>query len=261
MATTATTRIKQETACTPTLFLAFELGVKTWQRGFTTGAAQRPRERPGPAGACHTVLEERRRAKSRCGLPEAARGVRGDEAGRVGLGLQRFCISQGVEHAVVDAARRAGHRRSRRAQTERLAVPKLRTMRRRQTAGAQQVGRVGRVPSGVEEDRRQLPRARLPTKRDRTRGSHRITGLRAGSGMRLAWHGEVEPQRAEVRPWAGTPLPTAGRARLQREWPKGPGLTAPRGERRGVPGQSGRGSRAARGPRGAGLGARGPGSW
>ena len=50
MATTAATRVNQETAFTPTLFLAFELGVHTWKLGFTTGAAQRPRERQGPAG-------------------------------------------------------------------------------------------------------------------------------------------------------------------------------------------------------------------
>jgi hypothetical protein len=43
MATTATTRIDQETAFTPTLFLAFELGANTWSLGFTIGAAQLPR--------------------------------------------------------------------------------------------------------------------------------------------------------------------------------------------------------------------------
>jgi hypothetical protein len=67
MATAATTCLEQETACTPTLFLAFELGVNKWKRGFTTGAAQRPRERQVPAGDCQTVLEERRRAKNRLG--------------------------------------------------------------------------------------------------------------------------------------------------------------------------------------------------
>src|SRR5262244_1125242 len=72
MATTATICIDQETAFTPTLFLAFELGVNKWKLGFTTGAAQRPRERQVPAGDCHTVLEEIRRAKSRFGLPEEA---------------------------------------------------------------------------------------------------------------------------------------------------------------------------------------------
>jgi transposase len=104
MATPVTTHVNQETAGTPTLFLAFELGVNKWKLGFTTGAAQRPRERQIPAGDCHAVWEESRRAKSRCGLPEAARGVSGYEAGRDGFGLQRFFVSQGVENVVVDSA-------------------------------------------------------------------------------------------------------------------------------------------------------------
>jgi hypothetical protein len=52
MATTATTRVDQETACPPTWFVAFELGVNQWKLGFTTGAAQRPRERQVSAGDC-----------------------------------------------------------------------------------------------------------------------------------------------------------------------------------------------------------------
>jgi hypothetical protein len=83
MATPATTRINQETAFTPTLFLEFELGVNRWKLGFTTGAAQRPRERQVPAGDCHTVWEEIRRAKSRFGLLEEARVVSCYEAGRM----------------------------------------------------------------------------------------------------------------------------------------------------------------------------------
>jgi hypothetical protein len=90
MAPPATTRGTQETACTPTLVVAFALGVHTWQLGGTTGAAPRPRARHGAAGAGHTVLEERRRATRRCGFPAEARGVRDDEAGRDGVGLPRF---------------------------------------------------------------------------------------------------------------------------------------------------------------------------
>ena len=69
MATPAATCMAQATTHQPTLFLAFELGVKTWQRGVTPGAAQRPRERQGPAGAVDTVLAESSRAKPRVGVP------------------------------------------------------------------------------------------------------------------------------------------------------------------------------------------------
>jgi hypothetical protein len=54
---TATPCIDQQTACTPTLFLAFELGENPWKLGCTTGAAQRPRARQVAAGACATVQQ------------------------------------------------------------------------------------------------------------------------------------------------------------------------------------------------------------
>jgi transposase len=229
MATTATTRVHQETACTPTLFLACALGVHTWKLGFTTGAAPRPRERHVPAGEGHTVLEERRRAKSRLGLPEEARVVRGDDAGRDGFGLHRFFVSQGGEHAVVDAASLEVQRRYRRAPTDRREVPKRRTLRLRQAAGAKPGWRVVRGPSVVEEDRRQRHRALRTTQRARPRGSKRSQGLLARSGMRRAWHGEVATQRDAVRQGDGTPRPVAVRARLKREGQQVPGLTEPSG--------------------------------
>jgi hypothetical protein len=59
-----------------TLFVAFALAVNTWQLGFTTGVAQRPRERSMPAGDGDRLLEERTRAQRRLGLPDEARVVR-----------------------------------------------------------------------------------------------------------------------------------------------------------------------------------------
>jgi transposase len=226
MATTATTRVDQGTAVIPPLFLAFELGVNKWQLGFTTGAAQRPRERQVPAGDSQLVLEEIRRAKRRCGFPEEARGVSGYEAGRDGLWLHRFFVSQGVANSVVDSASMEVNRRHRRAKTDRLEVHKLLTMLLRHTAGEKQVWSVVRVPSVVEEDRRQLPRELLTTKRDRTRVSNRIKGLLAGCGIRMRLPGDVGAQLEQVRQWDGSSLPAALLARLQREWQKVPGLTA-----------------------------------
>jgi transposase len=225
MATTATTHVDQETAFTPTLFLAFELGVNKWKLGFTTGAAQRPRERQVPAGDCQRVLEERRRAKSRFGLPEAARVVSCYEAGRDGFWLHRFLVSQGVENAVVDSASIEVNRRYRRAKTDRLEVHKLLTMLLRHAAGEKKVWSVVRVPSVAEEDRRQLHRELLTTKRDRTRVINRIKGRLASYGIRMGLQGEVETQRDEVRQGDGSPLPTALRARLKREWQQVQGLT------------------------------------
>jgi hypothetical protein len=67
MTTPARPRMDQATTPQPTLFLAFELGVHPWKLGFTTGVAQRPRERTMPAGDVHGLGEESARAKRRCG--------------------------------------------------------------------------------------------------------------------------------------------------------------------------------------------------
>jgi hypothetical protein len=156
MAITATPRVHPATAFTPPLLLAFALGVNPWKLGGTTGAAQRPRERHVPAGDGHTVWEERRRAKRRLGWLAEARGVRSAAAGREGVWRHRFCVSQGVEHSVVDAASIAVTRRDRRAHTDRLEVPKLLPLLLRHAVGDKQVWSGVRVPSVGEEDRRQL---------------------------------------------------------------------------------------------------------
>jgi transposase len=81
------------------------------------------------------------------------------------------------------------------------------------------------VPSGADEDRRQLHRALVTTKRDRTRVINRIKGRRAGDGLCRALQGDVAPELEEVRRWDGPPLPAALRARLKRAWQKVPPLT------------------------------------
>jgi transposase len=225
MPTTATTRSDQETVFTPTRFLAFELGVNKWKLGCTTGAAQRPRERQVPAGDCPMVLEEIRQAQRRVALPAGVRVVSCYEAGREGFWLHRFLVSHGVENAVVDSASIEVNRRYRRAKTDRLDVHKLLTMLLRHAAGEKQVWSIVRVPSVVDEDRRQLPRELLTTQRDRPRVVNRIKGLLAGYGIRMALQGEVATQREQVRQWDGLPLPAALCARLKREWQKVQGLT------------------------------------
>jgi transposase len=218
MATAAATHSTQATTHRPTLFLAFELGVNTWKLGFTTGAAQRPRERRMPAGAVEVLLEEIVRAKQRFGLPAEAPVMSCYEAGRDGFWLHRFLGTQGVENHVVDSASIEVNRRHRRAKTDRLDVHKLLTMLLRHVAGEPKVWSVVRVPSEVDEDRRQLHRELLTAKRDRTRVINRMKGLLAGVGIRMALAGEVEAQFEQVRQWDDAPLPAALQARLKRAW-------------------------------------------
>jgi transposase len=138
--------------------------------------------------------------------------VRCYEAGRDGFWLHRFLLSHDVENSVVDSASIEVNRRYRRAKTDRLDVHKLLTMLLRHTAGEKKVWSIVRVPSVIDEDRRQLHRELLTTKRDRTRVINRIKGLLAGCGIRMALQGEGETQLDAVRQWDGPPLPAALRA-------------------------------------------------
>jgi hypothetical protein len=88
-------RMTEETPDRPALFLAVALGANPWKRGFTTGAAQRPRERNVPARNLAAGQEEIRKAKERFGLPADAPGIRCDEAGRDSFWLHRWRMSQG----------------------------------------------------------------------------------------------------------------------------------------------------------------------
>jgi hypothetical protein len=83
-------RIAHDTIDRPALLLAFALSANPWKLGFTTGAAQRPRERHVPARHLEAVREESRKAQERFGLPADAPVISGDEAGRDGFGLHRW---------------------------------------------------------------------------------------------------------------------------------------------------------------------------
>jgi transposase len=126
-----------------------------------------------------------------------------------------------VETRVVDSASLAVNRRQRRAKADRLDVHQWLTMVLRHVAGERKVWSVGRVPSIADEDRRPLHRERLTTQRARRRVRHRMKGLLAGCGVRLARQGEVEAQLEQARQWDGSALSAAVRARLHREGPQG----------------------------------------
>jgi transposase len=218
MTTATPIRITQETTDRPALFLAFELGANQWKLGFTTGAAQRPRERNVPARHIEAVREEIRKAKQRFGLPEEAPVISCYEAGRDGFWLHRWLVTQGVANCVVDSASIEVNRRHRRAKTDRLDVQKLLMMLLRHAAGERKVWSIVRVPSVEEEDRRQLHRALATVKQDRTRVINRIKGLLAAHGLVMPPGGDFPQQLEHLRLWDGTPLPVGLRHRLDQEW-------------------------------------------
>jgi transposase len=218
MTTATPIRMTDETTDRPALFLAFELGANQWKLGFTTGAAQRPRERNVPARHLEAVREEICKAKARFGLPEDAPVISCYEAGRDGFWLHRWLVTQGVANCVVDSSSIEVNRRHRRAKTDRLDVQKLLTRLLRHTAGERKVWRIVRVPSGEEEDRRQLHRALTTVKRDRTRVINRIKGLLAAQGLVMPHGGDFSQQVEHLRRWDDTPLPAGLRHRLTQEW-------------------------------------------
>jgi transposase len=217
MTITATTRHNQPSTAPPTLFLAFALGVTSWQLACTTGAAQRPRERRVLARDIAAVREEMTRAQQRFGVPEAPRVVSCDEAGRDGCWLPRAWVAQGVEHGVVESSRLAVKRRSRRAKTARLDVDQLLTLLQRHAAGARQGWSVVRVPSVAAADRRQLHRARLTATRDRTRVSNRLQGRLASPGLTMPLPGACLTPLEHRRFWEGAAVPPGLWPRLGRE--------------------------------------------
>jgi transposase len=227
MATPVQTCIEQESPSQPALFLAFALGKHTWKLGCTLGVAQQPRARTIPAGDVARGQQEIARATQRFDLPEDARVVSCDEAGREGCWLHRSVGAHWVEHLGIDSASLAVHRRQRRAKTERLAVRKRLTMLLRSIAGEKNVWSVVRVPSVDEEDRRQLHRALTTAKHDRTRVRNRMQGLLAGSGVQRSLQGEVDAQLEQVQQGDGAPLPSALRTRLKRAWQQVGLRTAP----------------------------------
>jgi len=152
-----------------------------------------------PAGAVQVLLEEIAQAKRHFGLPEDAPVISCYEAGRDGFWLHRFLGTRGVENHVIDSASIEVNRRPRRAKTDRLDVHKLLTMLLRHVAGEPKVWSVVRVPSEVDEDRRQLHWELLTAKRDRTRVINRMKGLLAGVGIQPALAGEAEAQLEQVR--------------------------------------------------------------
>ena len=167
----------------PTLYVAFELGNRDWKLGFTTGFGQPPRERTIAARDLPALAAEITRAARRFGLPAGARVRSCYEAGRDGFWLHRALTAQGVANLVVDSSSIEINRRARRAKSDRLDVRKLLTMLLRYDAGEGRVWHVVHVPTPAEEDRRQLHRELLSTKRDRTRVTNRIKGLLASQGV------------------------------------------------------------------------------
>jgi transposase len=103
------------------LHLALDLGNTIWTLAFATGHTHTPRVPTMPARDLTHLAREIAATKARCGLAPDAPVVSCSGAGRDGCWVHRALTTLGVETVVVDSARiRQGHRRTRRAKTDRL---------------------------------------------------------------------------------------------------------------------------------------------
>ena len=91
-----------DNAAVPVLYMALELGNKTWKVAFSDGV--KGRRRTVDAGDVCRLREEVERSRARFGLEPDVRVVSCYEAGRDGFWLHRYLVSVGVKNAVVDSS-------------------------------------------------------------------------------------------------------------------------------------------------------------
>jgi transposase len=140
------------------------------------------------------------------------------EAGREGFWLHRYLVAQDIGNVVVDPSSIEVPRHRRRKKTDHLDVAKLLQMLARYHLGDTRVWKVVRPPSVAAEEARQLHRELLALRAERTRHRNRIGGLLATQGVKLPVRRDFRERLAEVRLWAGTPLPAGWQDRLRREF-------------------------------------------
>lgn len=209
----------QDTTITGSLYVAFELGDKSWKLSLGDGVRSPSRctVAAGDTAAVFTVISK---AKLRCHLTIDAPVRSCYEAGRDGFWLHRCLEVHQITNLVVDSASIEVNRRRRRAKTDRLDSDKLLSMLMRYYGGERRVWAVARIPTPEQEDERRVHRELDRLRQERTAHSNRIRSL-------LVLH-NLRPERIGGRAWAHwwahwwaqhtTQLLPALRAEIEREF-------------------------------------------
>jgi transposase len=199
------------------LFVAFELGKKTWKLAMTTGLAVTPWVRTVAGGDLGAVDEVLQRARARFGVAATARVISCYEAGRDGFWIHRALTARGIANRVVDSSSIEVNRRKRRAKSDRLDAVKLVRLLARVCAGDREAWSEVRVPSAAAEAARHRSRERTALTAEQTRLQNQIGSWLATAGARVS--GRVREQAGwwtSARDWAGEALPAAVQARIAR---------------------------------------------
>jgi transposase len=199
----------------PTMYVAFELGKKTWKLAMTCGLGVEPWLRTVPGGDLAAVMRALTAGRQRFGLPAAAPVVSCYEAGRDGFWIHRALTAHGVRNRVVDSASIEVNRRARRAKTDRLDALKLVRMLVRVCQGERRVWSEVRVPTVAQEAARHVSRERTGLRQEQTRLINQVRGWLTTWGCALPRRRGAE-WWTQVRDWAGAALPAEVQARLAR---------------------------------------------
>ena len=204
----------QDTSIIGQLYVAFELGDRSWKLSLGDGV-RAPSRCTVAAGDTAAVMTAIARAKVRCHLPADAAVRSCYEAGRDGFWLHRWLTAQGIVNLVVDSASIEVNRRKRRAKTDRLDSAKLLSMLMRYYGGERRVWAVARIPTPEQEDERRLHRELADLRKERTAHSNRIRSLLVLHNLRVEHIGG----RAWTRWWAqnAAQLPPGVRTEIERE--------------------------------------------
>jgi transposase len=203
---------RQHTVAASELYMAFELGEKSWKLSLGDGARS-PSRYTVAAGDTAALLECIAKAKARCALAPEASVASCYEAGRDGFWLHRWLIAHGIDNIVVDSASIEVNRRARRAKTDRLDGDKLLAMLIRYGAGERRVWSVVRVPTPEQEDARRAHRELGRLGQERIAHINRIRALLVLNNRRVKYVGG----RLWQRWWTGHVHELAPRVRAEIE--------------------------------------------
>jgi transposase len=206
------------TTTTGTLYIALELGWDKWLIACATQAAEKPRLRSLPARDLTRLQAEIAKAKQRFGLPADAPVCTCFEAGRDGFWLHRALTSMGISNVVVDSGAIEVNRRRKHVKSDPVDAGKLLILLCRYHGGERKVWSVVNVPTVADEDRRQLHRGLKDLQRQQTACSNRIKGLLASLGLEAPVDADFRTALAQLRDWAGQPVPAGLQQRVLQEF-------------------------------------------
>ena len=209
---------EEDTAKTPTIYMALDLGRRRWTVGVLLPGDRDARLFQIAGGDREALSELIRRQRQMMGDP-GMRMVSCYEAGRDGFWLHRWLQDQGIDNRVLDPASLEVPRRRRRVKTDRVDTLGLLRVLLRLERGETEMTRVVWVPAPAIEDARRHTRERERLVRERTAHRNRIQGLLAAQGVMAVKVGARDwlDRLAVARTGDGRTLGVALLAEIRRE--------------------------------------------